>query len=325
MHQPLVSVIIPAYNYGYLISETIQSLLNQDYQSWEAIIVDDGSTDNTNEVVGQYLRDSRIKYFHQANKGLSEARNTGLSFVNGEYLCFLDADDLISNQKIGIQVKYMEHNKSSTISYCNVKYFRDGDFATHYNTLELDDKSQSVERKAIKDFLQSLIKSNFTPVNTPLVRTSFVREKNLRFNKALKALEDWDFWLRCAFNGAKFDYVLNEDALAFVRVHKISMSYDREFMYKWEIELRKLIPLYINQLDFGEIGVFNGTNEKYKDILYRINIRKNEKCKNILYRMNIRRNGILNIDYLRILAAEVGFLRVIKLVLKEVNAIRRNR
>src|SRR5690606_36291072 len=136
--------------------------------------------------------------------------------------------DLISKDKIAIQVKYMEENELSTISFTDVKYFKHGEFGLFFNTLELNNENQ--QKKEVKeDFLENLIRSNFTPVNTPLIRASFIIDKALNFNSSLKALEVWDFWLRCAFNGATFNYIDEATAIAYVRVHNNSMIHHREY------------------------------------------------------------------------------------------------
>src|SRR5215831_15925290 len=104
---PLVSVIVPAYNYGSLIGETLDSLRNQTYNNWECWVIDDGSTDNTSEVVRVYCKsDPRIKYLPQMNSGPSVARNNGIRHSRGSYLQFLDADDLLEKRKIEHHVRF---------------------------------------------------------------------------------------------------------------------------------------------------------------------------------------------------------------------------
>ena len=88
----LVSVIIPCYNRADIVRDTIDSILSQSYQNIEAIVIDDGSTDNTWGVISAY-NDQRIRYFYQANGGLSAARNSGLEVARGEFIAFLDSDD----------------------------------------------------------------------------------------------------------------------------------------------------------------------------------------------------------------------------------------
>jgi glycosyltransferase involved in cell wall biosynthesis len=90
----LVSIIIPCYNAEKFIAETIQSVLNQTYTNWELIVIDDGSKDNSSKIITSFLTDSRINYYYQENKGVSIARNHGISKVNGVYIAFLDADDV---------------------------------------------------------------------------------------------------------------------------------------------------------------------------------------------------------------------------------------
>jgi glycosyltransferase involved in cell wall biosynthesis len=96
--QPIVSIIIPTYNRAHLIGETLDSVLAQTYTNWECIIVDDGSTDNTDEVVEEYVKkDSRFKYYHRPDEHLpggNGARNYGFKMSKGEYVNWLDSDDL---------------------------------------------------------------------------------------------------------------------------------------------------------------------------------------------------------------------------------------
>ena len=88
---PLISVIVPCYNQAQYLDECLQSVLNQTYQNWECIIVNDGSPDNTHEIAESYCRkDARFKYFYKENGGLSSARNAGISISNGEFIQFLD-------------------------------------------------------------------------------------------------------------------------------------------------------------------------------------------------------------------------------------------
>lgn len=91
----LVSVIIPAYNASRFIGETIRSVQAQSLTSWELLVIDDGSTDNTPALIKEFLADERISYFHQPNSGVSAARNLGIEKAKGEYLAFIDSDDLM--------------------------------------------------------------------------------------------------------------------------------------------------------------------------------------------------------------------------------------
>jgi glycosyltransferase involved in cell wall biosynthesis len=112
----LVSIIIPTYNRAYLLGETLDSVSQQTYHNWECIIVDDGSTDNTDEVVGEYVKkDSRFKYYHRPKEHLpggNGARNYGFKISRGEYIQWFDSDDLMLPDKITKQVKSIYENDS---------------------------------------------------------------------------------------------------------------------------------------------------------------------------------------------------------------------
>lgn len=107
----MVSIIVPAYNVEEYIGQTIESVLNQDYTDFELIIIDDGSTDNTADVVNQYSKlDNRIRYVQQPNGGAARARNKGLSLTKGEFIIFVDGDDVISKDFISSNIGYFSEN-----------------------------------------------------------------------------------------------------------------------------------------------------------------------------------------------------------------------
>ena len=112
MKENLVSVIMPTYNCGKFIEETIKSVANQTYKNWELIIVDDCSKDNTEEIVNRYVeRDSRIKCHRlETNQGAAVARTKAMKMARGSYMAFLDSDDLWKNDKLEKQINFMEEN-----------------------------------------------------------------------------------------------------------------------------------------------------------------------------------------------------------------------
>ena len=141
--QDLVSIIMPAYNAEKYISESIDSVLNQTYQNWELLVIDDCSTDNTANIINSYCnKDSRIKYVPQKlNGGAALARNKGIEIAKGKYIAFLDSDDLWRNEKLRIQIHYMiSNNCSFTCTYYDkinesgsplnkiIKYKKKGDY-----------------------------------------------------------------------------------------------------------------------------------------------------------------------------------------------------
>ena len=101
--EPLVSIVMPAYNAEQYIDEAIASVLAQSHSNWQLLVVNDGSTDRTAEILGRY-DDPRIKVFHQTNGGIGNARNKGLAHVRGAFLCFLDSDDVLPANSIGSRI-----------------------------------------------------------------------------------------------------------------------------------------------------------------------------------------------------------------------------
>ena len=258
MSTPLVSIIVPAYNYANFILETLQSIQEQTYVNWEAIIVDDGSTDDTRQVVKTIVEtDSRIKYIYQTNKGLPAARNTGIEASLGNYIQLLDADDLLSKSKIELQVKYMLENLSSDISYTTAHYFKHPDMNMLYADINLGMVAWIPKINGSGNIvLEKLIAFNIMPVNCALIKRELIRKVGFQ-NEALKSLEDWEYWLRCAFGGATFNFFEDVNAYALVRIHSSSMSRKKNSMLKWEIHARTLLTTYINNSSISELLKYN--------------------------------------------------------------------
>jgi len=109
----MISIILCTYNRAALLSNAIRSVINQTEQDWELIIIDDGSNDNTYNIVKQFLRhDSRIIYFYHHNQGLAKARNRGLALAAGDFICFVDSDDELASQHLQKRLHYMNHHSS---------------------------------------------------------------------------------------------------------------------------------------------------------------------------------------------------------------------
>ena len=119
MIQCLFSIIIPSYNRAHIINRAIQGVLDQTFQDFEIIIIDDGSTDNTNSVIKVYFNDSRIKYLYQENAGVCSARNTGAKLAEGKFLIFLDTDDTV--EKLWLQDFYDLANQNKDWLFCSMK------------------------------------------------------------------------------------------------------------------------------------------------------------------------------------------------------------
>lgn len=125
---PLVTVIIPSYNYGRFIGETLESVRRQSYSNWECFVIDDGSTDDTREIVSHYIAmDNRISYVFQPNQGVSIARNNAIKQCRGAYIQFLDADDLLEPGKLEAHVNYLEQYPEIDLVYGDWRHFDSDD------------------------------------------------------------------------------------------------------------------------------------------------------------------------------------------------------
>ena len=222
---PLVSVIIPTYNYGHFIDETLHSLYAQTYDHWEASVVDDGSTDDTAAVVHEHMgKDRRIKFYQQENRNQAAAKNLGLHHCSGQYVQFLDADDLLESRKIESQVGYLERHPGVDLVYGSVRYFRT-DVPEERRYSMGSDNSEWVPQFSgnLRKYLSALIQNNIMAINCPLIRRSVIEEVG-PFDEDLPPVEDWEYWIRCAFHDKVFAYADFPDALALVRCHPNSSS-----------------------------------------------------------------------------------------------------
>ena len=227
-----VSIIMPTYNSHQWISFSIQSVLEQYYEQWELLIVDDGSTDNTKNIVKDFLNDKRIKYYYQENYGPATARNFGILKASGMYLAFLDSDDIWKPNKLELQINHLKQNPDCCLIH------------TNYSTFESNTKNS-------KPFRQTPWFSNwdenerllmFDTIGTLTVLTETQLIKNLGgFNNDLHGTEDWDLWIRVSKEGKISK--LNDDT-AFYRIHPkgISQSFDKHL-----IELDKVYNQHVFQ------------------------------------------------------------------------------
>lgn len=206
---PTISVIIPCYNHARFLSCAVNSVLSQTFTDWEAIIVDDGSTDNTRAIAAQFA-DPRIRYTYQDNHGLSAARNTGIRAAQGLYLAFLDADDEWDPRFL--EVTYRGVASSATM-VVTLACFIDEQGAPL--------PAQGGQVLAPHEFRPRLLEGGFFPLHAALVRAESVRSVGL-FDEMLTSLEDWDLWLRIT---AIDESVLTiPESLAHYRISTGSMS-----------------------------------------------------------------------------------------------------
>jgi tetratricopeptide (TPR) repeat protein len=211
----LVSVIIPNYNHARYIGDAIESVLAQDYHNYEIIVVDDGSTDNSREVVAQF--GDTVKYIWQENQGLSAARNTGIAVSSGAYIGLLDADDLYEPHFMSTLVPLMKRRPEIDGVHCGYR------FVDH-----LDNPLPQIEARSIPEgrLYEQLLGSNFLAPESMLVRR-YCYDVAGNFDSSLRALEDWDMWLRIS---SRFNIVGTTQVLTRHRILPGSMSSDPKRM-----------------------------------------------------------------------------------------------
>jgi glycosyltransferase involved in cell wall biosynthesis len=241
--RPLVSVVVPSYNYGHLIRETLDSLAAQTYGRWECVVVDDGSKDDTRAVVEAYAAgDARVRYVWQENARQGAARNNGIRHSSGAYFQFLDSDDLLEPHKFERQVEYLESHAEVDILYSGVRYFSpDGGDLAHSRLYSVWDDGQpwmpEVSGRG-RVLLEPLLRNNIMVVNSPLVRRRVVEGVG-EFDPGLTPVEDWDYWTRCAAAGFRFQYEDAEGVRALVRAHDLSASLDGRRMMRATLQMRR--------------------------------------------------------------------------------------
>lgn len=203
----LVSVIIPTYNRGILVAETIKSVINQSYNDIEIIVVDDGSTDNTEEVIKNIVA-SNLFYIKTSNSGRPAVpRNTGFKHSRGEYIAFLDSDDIWLPDKIKRQVKILENDSRVGLVFCQCKFFGEG-----YRENKL------YPSKAFSgNVFENLILGNFVPTVSVLCRREVLEQIGVfDENPNLRAFEDYELWIRIAY---KFQFHYINEPLCLFRMH----------------------------------------------------------------------------------------------------------
>jgi hypothetical protein len=208
---PLVSVIIPTHDRSALLQQAVESVLAQTYPNLEVIVVDDGSADDTAAVMARY--DGRLHYIRQANQGVAAARNAGYRAAAGEYLAFLDDDDLYLAHKIERQVRLLSDQSHLGLVHC--RYYRadgEGNYLDKVGLLPTGDAREL------------LLYWNFVWIGGPLIRRTCLERVGLFSLDVPSVTADWDLWLRVALAGYHFGCV--QEPLGVYRVHAESMMSD---------------------------------------------------------------------------------------------------
>lgn len=202
---PTVSVIIPTYNRAHLIVEALESVFAQTYADFEVIVVDDGSTDDTEEILAPY-RD-RIRYIKQENAGVSAARNHGIFEAKGEYIAFLDSDDIWFPEKLEKQMRFFENHPNC--SFLCSDFLRGTSLSDNPQPQHSRFRSTSILR--FEDFGEG----NYVTTPSVLAKKAVFYKAGL-FDSSIRVSEDYDLWIRIAHD---FECWFDEEPLCFTRDH----------------------------------------------------------------------------------------------------------
>jgi glycosyltransferase involved in cell wall biosynthesis len=219
-----VSVYTPTYNYGRFLGEAIQSVLDQTFQDWELIVVDDGSTDGTREVVDAFA-DPRIHYVYQENQGNPAARNTALRLARGEYVACLDADDAWFPEKLEKQVAKLDSLPPTVgLVYGNVYLFSDEDGSIIQRFLEV----QIPPRGQV--FTKLLPNEGYFIHDTAALIRREVFDRVGLYDESLLRFQDWEMWVRIA---RVYEVETLDEPLARVRRHSSNAIGSLDKMHRY--------------------------------------------------------------------------------------------
>ncbi|MDI1354691.1 MAG: glycosyltransferase family 2 protein [bacterium] len=239
---PTISIIIPCFNYGKFLPDAVESVLAQTYESWECLIIDDGSKDDTAAVAKELeAKDPRIKYVFKENGGLSSARNYGIKLAKGNYICFLDADDELDKNKLNTQLVCFDRHPGADIVYGRAMFFEKNDRSVLYhNKSKTNNTIQSTFSGQGKELLNELLKDNITVVSAPLIRANvFSRAGN--FDESYRAYEDWHYWIKCALANVSFQFCDLPPVCTYIRFGHESMMSNTKKMTRSALQLRKFL------------------------------------------------------------------------------------
>ena len=185
MSKPRISVIVPTFNRASWLSECLDAILTQRYRDFELIVVDDGSQDNTPEVLAQYAE--RVRMIRQENRGVAAARNVGIQHAHGDYLAFCDSDDLWQRDKLQLQLEVFQNDPAAMVCYTDEIWLRNGE---HLNQCK---RHLKLSGWIFDKCLDLCIVSP----SSVMMRRDFFEQVGL-FDETLVVCEDYDLWLRAS-------------------------------------------------------------------------------------------------------------------------------
>lgn len=263
-----VSVVITTYNRAELLTLALNSAINQSFHDLEIIIIDDGSTDNTRAIVEEYARkDNRIKYFYQANKGISGAKNAGVKHATAEYIAFLDSDDIWEKEKTEKQMGVFKNNKIINLVYTNANLIDIKNKCLNKFYIREEDKNIKPE-----DFLPKLLLRDFIPFSSIIVRRDIFAQYG-DFMNDYEGAEDHEWLLRISRHG-HFHYI--DEPLTQYRLSSGNESWNLEKRHTKSI---KILNAYKNKLPTMPLNYILKLHKRFAQSYYGLGYACYEKGK----------------------------------------------
>lgn len=292
-----ISIIIPFYNQGEYLNDTLLSVYNQTHINWECILVNDGSNDSSKTIANKWVnKDKRFKYFYIENSGVSKARNLGLIKASGDYIQFLDSDDYLFPTKLEDSLKLITEDNNLEIVISNFKMFEDSINKTIVPYCDL---------KAIQFNLETFIYQwNFSfslPIHCALIKRTLFQ--NVTFPLNMTAQEDWIVWVEIFKQNPKTCFLNKE--LVLYRLHPNSRTQSSniiEDQIKALIKLKELLP-ETKFNDFSKVYTQRNLNK-----IHDLNIKYNTIKHSNAYKIGCKIEAGLN---------KIGLLKLSQIIIKK--------
>ncbi|QIY84248.1 glycosyltransferase [Chryseobacterium sp. NEB161] len=219
MKNQLISIIVPCYNQEQYLDDCLQSVIEQTYEHWECIIINDGSTDNTSDVAKAWLdKDQRFIYIENKNKGVAVSRNIGIQKAKGDWIQFLDGDDIILASKLE---ESMAYSKEYNFIYTDFKVLIDNKILPPFCDL-------SKRKLNVNNLILYWDNGLNIPIHTPVLKKDLL--VNISFNDNFKLHEDWLFWLQLFKTERVSPFFINKP-LVLYRSHHQSSSQNQDLFF----------------------------------------------------------------------------------------------
>lgn len=245
MKVDFVSVVIPCYNQAHYLDEALQSIIHQTHKNWECIIVNDGSTDHTESVVKKWeLKDVRFKYISKKNGGLSSARNAGLKLASGNYIQFLDADDVLAPTKLEESLAALKNTPKNAIAVTDFLMLSNKTNQSLPPFCELKQELINPE-----EILYNWDVKFTIPIHCGLFPAT--ASKNIGFEESLKGKEDWVFWIKISRLVSKLYFI--DKPLVHYRLNPDSMSRADTQMKEYHKQALDVLSNYLDPHEYTSL------------------------------------------------------------------------